>query len=138
MSRKPDVIFLSETRVNSSRIESIRGEIKFDGCFVVDRLAKGWFGAFWKRLRVVTLIKYSLNYVNLEVWVWTFFYRSNLPWVCIKDFNDLLWLEDKREDNLYPLSLLQGFRDVVDNCNLIDISLVGYPFTLENGKGTLI
>jgi hypothetical protein len=41
MSRKPDVIFLSETRVNSSRIESIRGEIKFDGCFVVDRLAKG-------------------------------------------------------------------------------------------------
>jgi hypothetical protein len=44
-------------------------------------------------------------------------------------------LEDKREDNIYPLSLLQGFRDVVDNYNLIDIPLVGYPFTLEKVEG---
>jgi hypothetical protein len=51
MSRKPDVIFFSETRVNSSRIESIRGEIKFDGCFAVDRLTRGWFGCVLERSR---------------------------------------------------------------------------------------
>ena len=51
ISRKSDVIFLSETRVNSSRIESIRGEIKFDGCFAVDRLTRGWFGCILERSR---------------------------------------------------------------------------------------
>ncbi|KAG6772265.1 hypothetical protein POTOM_023665 [Populus tomentosa] len=96
LSRKPDVIFLSETRVDSSIIESIRGEIKFDGCFAVDKLGGGGLAVFWKGLGAVTLIGYSQNHVDLEV----------------VDFNDLLRLEDKRGDNLHPLSLLLGFRDV--------------------------
>jgi len=41
LSRKLDVIFLSMTRVDSSIIESIRGEIKFDRCYVIDRLGRG-------------------------------------------------------------------------------------------------
>lgn len=51
LSRNPNAIFLLETKVDSSRIESIRGEIKFDGCFAVDRLTKGWFGCVLERSR---------------------------------------------------------------------------------------
>jgi hypothetical protein len=38
-------------------------------------------------------------------------------------------LKDKKGDNPHHLSLLQGFKNVVEGCNLIDIPLVGYPFT---------
>ncbi|KAG6770185.1 hypothetical protein POTOM_025857 [Populus tomentosa] len=84
LSRKPDVIFLSETRVDSSIIESIRGEIKFDGSFAVDKLGGGGLAGFWKGLRPVTLIGYSQNHVDLEV------------------IKDLLRLKDKRGDNPHP------------------------------------
>jgi len=68
LSRNPNAIFLSETKVDSSRIESIRGEIKFDECFAVDRLGmRGGLVVFWKGPEIVTLIGYSQNHVNLEV-----------------------------------------------------------------------
>jgi hypothetical protein len=78
------------------------------------------------------------NFPTRELWnlLRALSIRSNLPWVCIGDFNDLLQLEDKKGDNPHLLSLLQGFRNIVEDCNLIDISLMGYPFTWERGKGT--
>jgi hypothetical protein len=78
------------------------------------------------------------NFPTRELWnlLRALSIRSNLPWVCIGDFNDLLQLEDKKGDNPHLLSLLQGFRNIVEDCNLIDISLMGYPFTWERGRGT--
>jgi len=68
LSRNPNAIFLLETKVDSSRIESIRGEIKIDGCFAVDRLGKrGGLVVFWKGSKVVILIRCSQNHVDLEV-----------------------------------------------------------------------
>ncbi|KAK1372326.1 hypothetical protein POM88_028519 [Heracleum sosnowskyi] len=43
---------------------------------------------------------------------------------------------DKRGGGLYPQWLIQGFKDVVEDCALIDMNLVGYPFTWERGYGT--
>ncbi|KAL9405591.1 hypothetical protein Peur_002563 [Populus x canadensis] len=78
LSRNPNATFLSETKVDSSRIESIRGEIKIDGCFAVDRLGRrGGLVVFWKGPEVVILIRYSLNHVDLEV-VGTYFFKWRL------------------------------------------------------------
>jgi hypothetical protein len=68
LSRNPNAIFLLETKVDSSRIESIRGEIKIYGCFAVDKLGKrGGLVVFWKGSKVVILIRCPQNHVDLEV-----------------------------------------------------------------------
>ncbi|KAF2297400.1 hypothetical protein GH714_023119 [Hevea brasiliensis] len=59
---------------------------------------------------------------------------SSLPWVVLGDFNDLLWLEDKRGGVYHPQSLMQGFRDTVARCLLNDIPLLGFQFTWKCGK----
>jgi len=82
---------------------------------------------FWKNLELVSLLSYFNNHVDLSVvgvdkfkWRFTCFYsfperhkrrqswnllralscRSTLSWVCIGDYNDLLWVEDKTRS--YP------------------------------------
>ena len=58
---------------------------------------------------------------------------SDLPWLCLRDFNDMLYSSDKKGRHEHPEWLYQGFRDVMDY-ELIDISLEGYPFTWERGR----
>ncbi|XP_074346132.1 uncharacterized protein LOC141684893 [Apium graveolens] len=41
---------------------------------------------------------------------------------------------DKKGGRLYPSQLIQGFRDVIEDCNLSDMDLIGYPFTWERGS----
>lgn len=50
--------------------------------------------------------------------------------------NNVLSQEDKQGGRLYPIWLLQGFQEVLDDCELMDVPLVGYPFTWELGHGT--
>lgn len=61
---------------------------------------------------------------------------SSLPWVCVGDYNDLLWERDKRGRVDHPPHLFRGFRDVVDECGLIDVALSGHQFTWSRERGT--
>lgn len=54
-----------------------------------------------------------------------------LPWCLIGDMNNVLSQLDKQGGRPYPQYLIQGFRDVVEECNLMDMDLIGYPFTWE-------
>lgn len=44
---------------------------------------------------------------------------------------------DKRGGRPYPNWLLSGFQEVCYECNLLDMELVGYPYTWEKGRGTI-
>ncbi|MCI07323.1 endonuclease/exonuclease/phosphatase family protein [Trifolium medium] len=61
---------------------------------------------------------------------------SQLPWCVIGDFNDLLSQKDKRGVHPHPNWLCTGFRNAVNDCNLTDIYLEGYPFTWIKSGGT--
>ncbi|PNX88188.1 hypothetical protein L195_g044290, partial [Trifolium pratense] len=61
---------------------------------------------------------------------------SQLPWCIIGDFNDILSSDEKRGRNDRPDWLINGFRDAVVDAGLIDIELVGYPFTWFKSLGT--
>lgn len=93
-------------------------------------------------------MNYSLNYINMEVgdnskgnWRLTGFYgipdrskrkdswnllrnlagMSQLPWCIIGDFNNILSADEKRGNVEHPQWLLNGFRNVVIDCNLVNI-----------------
>lgn len=50
--------------------------------------------------------------------------------------NNVIKQEDKKGGRPYPTWLLQGFQDVLEECELYDVKLTGYPFTWERGHGT--
>jgi hypothetical protein len=51
------------------------------------------------------------------------------------DFNDLLSNDEKRSKVDHPPWRIRGFRDAVQDSNLVDLPLIGYPFTWVKGRG---
>ncbi|MCH85996.1 hypothetical protein A2U01_0006849, partial [Trifolium medium] len=51
------------------------------------------------------------------------------------DFNDLLSNEDKRSRVEHTPWRIRGFRSAVQDSNLVDLPLIGYPFTWVRGRG---
>ncbi|KAL8114669.1 hypothetical protein AgCh_021508 [Apium graveolens] len=60
---------------------------------------------------------------------------SDLPWVVIGDFNDMINIADKKGNNSHPQVLLDGFKQTIDDCGLIELDLVGGNYTWEKSKG---
>ena len=61
---------------------------------------------------------------------------SNLPCCCIRDFNDILDQSKKNGLRKQLEWLIQGFRSAVVDAKLMDLALIGSPFTWEIGRGT--
>ncbi|KAK6152770.1 hypothetical protein DH2020_012409 [Rehmannia glutinosa] len=123
----------------------------------------GGLAMSWKDRDEAKLMSYSTNHIDLEIfgrdnskWRLTGFYgfpernrrrqswdslrtlcsKSSRPWCCIGDYNDLLFPYEKRGGKDHPQWLFSGFREVVDDCSLLDLGMIGYPFTWECGRGT--
>ncbi|XP_074352960.1 uncharacterized protein LOC141692122 [Apium graveolens] len=61
---------------------------------------------------------------------------NNLPWCLIGNMNNVLGQVDKRGGRMYPTWLIQGFQTVLEECELADMDMQGYPYTWERGRGT--
>ena len=113
-----------ETVCSRSHLDTVKLKIRYDEIFVVDKLGHIEGLAFmWNKSSKVSLLCYSHNFIDVEVdmegmgeWRITGFYglpessrrhefwqvlrslssKSSLPWICIRDFNDLLNSEEKR------------------------------------------
>ena len=57
--------------------------------------------------------------------------RSNLLWVFMGDFNDLLAQSEKRGGQRHPECLIHGFRDAVNYGGLREVEMSSYQFTWE-------
>ena len=57
--------------------------------------------------------------------------RFNLPWVCVRNFNELLKSSEKRGGSNRSQAQMQLFREVVDECGFIDLGFVGSQFTWQ-------
>jgi endonuclease/exonuclease/phosphatase family metal-dependent hydrolase len=60
--------------------------------------------------------------------------RVDNKWLCLGDFNDILAESEKKGGNRRSFDQLRIGRRVVDDCNLIDMGFLGYPFTWSNGR----
>lgn len=69
---------------------------------------------------------------------WTLLKRlaalSSHPWCCFGDFNEILYLHEKKVGNDRNRNVIADFREAVQACNLVDIGYHGYPYTWSNRR----
>ncbi|XP_074347681.1 uncharacterized protein LOC141686552 [Apium graveolens] len=161
---KPIFVFLSETISFANKIEDLRVKFGFDYCFAVDRVGRsGGLAVLWKQIANCQVAGYSNHHIDMLFmenstvsWrlscyygypertrrreSWSLIRRladiSNVPWCIWGDFNDLLFASDKKGTIAHPQYLLDGFRKVIEECQLDEINLRGGKFTWERGRGT--
>lgn len=60
---------------------------------------------------------------------------SDLPWLCLGDINEVLCPKEHEGIANRSNAQIQGFRDVVDLCMLLDIGYQGRFWTFEKKVG---
>ncbi|CAN0899756.1 hypothetical protein LINGRAHAP2_LOCUS20455 [Linum grandiflorum] len=162
-THRPDVVILLETLVNKCRMEEIRAEVKFGGCFAVDDVGhSGGVCLLWKEVDDARVCAFGRTFITTEVkgvaggsFILTGYYGyphrdqrraswellktiarpPNEAWCCMGDYNDLLSNSEKKGRREHPQSLMDGFRQAVVECGLVDLPLEGYPYTWVRSKG---
>lgn len=123
--KSPTLVFLMETKVNLSKMNKVKQQLSFDGCFSVDALGqKGGLALLWKHEEQVTIINYSQRHISVQIedvltkksWMLASFYREPktskrsiaawlflqalkpplpTPWMAFSDFNEILFQGEK-------------------------------------------
>ncbi|XP_020412490.1 uncharacterized protein LOC18793550 [Prunus persica] len=158
VAKDPMVVFLCETRCKQRNFNSIKEQLGFDYCFVVDAIGlSGGLCLFWKSELNLAIRSSSTHHIDAEVggigdslhWRLTGFYgypatedthlswnllrdlasESRLPWVCMGDFNELLYANEKEGGLIRPVRQMLAFRDAISDCHLDDMGFEGATFT---------
>lgn len=61
--------------------------------------------------------------------------NSSFLWLLIGDFNDIVECYEKRGLHPQPSWLMEGFRQVIEDCHLCDLGMEGYKFTWSRSRG---
>lgn len=161
-SHKPDLLCLSETLADSNKISALASKLGFVNFHSVDKQGRGGgLALFWRHNLLCNVFDSSNNHIDVIIkennggdWRLTWFYGypererrqaswdfirslasvSQLSWCVFRDFNDMLYVSDKKGKNKHPQSLLDGFRNAVEDSSLIEVDLKGGDFTWEKSK----
>ena len=150
-------MFLAETWAEEVRLRRLCSDLKFDHCWV--GLSAGKMGCLvllWKNSVQVEVVLSSPNHIDALVGVdpvdqWRFIgvygyanstrkletwcllrclhRKYTLPWMCAGDFNELLWSHEKLGLGPRQDCKMKEFRDVLDECGLMDLGYAGDKFT---------
>ena len=159
-NKGPMLIFLMEIKVEKSVLVRIGRKMQYNNCFEVPRHNTGGVLAlFWAVDSNVDVQSFLDNHIDAiinhgvdDAWRFTGFYgdpetanwenswsmlrrlssRFTLPSVCIGDFNEILYADEKQGWLDRPERQMLGFCDALDFCKLKDLGYNGYPFTWCN------
>ncbi|XP_019163454.1 PREDICTED: uncharacterized protein LOC109159798 [Ipomoea nil] len=162
--KRPSLVFIIETKATANKVEETRIRMGFEGLLSVDRTGMGGgLALFWRDKNMVSILSYSESHIDAVVslpgkpdWRMTGFYgnpdqskrhlswdflrelknRSQLPWFVIGDFNDISCQSEKRGPHPQSSALIEGFNDALEDCQLMDLGMLGSRFTWERGRGT--
>ena len=138
----PAVVFLSETKLSSREFQKIRTKLGDFHGIAVDSMGRSGGLALWQKEIDVVLSSMLVHHVDVivrdglggEEWRCTGFYgwpevqnrhlswrlletlapQSLLPWLCIGDFNEILFSHEKKGGNDRADWQMMNFRRVVD------------------------
>ncbi|KAG5528802.1 hypothetical protein RHGRI_029458 [Rhododendron griersonianum] len=160
---RPSIVFLMETKNNKVFLEAFRRSLRFDYASYVDPVGHAGGLALWWKSEVTLDIEISsknivhtlvLNNDGSQPWAATFIYgcpyregreqvwedlrrigrSEKFPWLCMGDFNEVLSSTDKRGGNLPSHRRLGSFRDMLNDCGLVDLEFKGPKFTWRNNR----
>ena len=60
--------------------------------------------------------------------------KPHLPWLCMGDFNDILFIEEKRGGRVSSHGQVQAFKDVLDVCGFVDLGFTSPEFTWQGNR----
>ena len=161
-SKRPRMLFLSETLLNREGMETIRRKLSYGSCFAVDnRGHSGGLALLWDDCVTVTLLSFSNNHIDVVVENWgddkwrfteiygfpesnnkratwnlmrSLYVQATYPWCMGGDFNCMLRRDEKCGGVPVPDSVLQGFRDAVSDCHLSDLRVSGFKYTWRRAR----
>ncbi|CAL1407745.1 unnamed protein product [Linum trigynum] len=59
-------------------------------------------------------------------------FQLSLPWLVVRDFNQIISFDEKRGGNIDGEVAIQDFANVLAEVGLEDLGYVGYPYTWDN------
>jgi hypothetical protein len=161
-AKAPSAVFLIETWSNEDYLEILRCNLQFSNKFVVHSNKKGGgLALLWNVDLNVSIKSYSHNHIDAvinegmsDAWRLTGVYGApethnrpktwdllrkldglfQLPWCCLGDFNEVVKLEEMCGRFRRPEKQMQAFRNVLDDCGLVDLGFHGFPFTWCNNR----
>jgi exonuclease III len=160
---EPDILFLSETKMDMKGMERIKIALNMQHMEVKDCEGRsGGLAIFWKgsvKLKVNPLM--TRYHIDADVtgddgfvWRLTGVYgesksgekektwrllkilhgQSNLPWVCMGDFNEILFASEKQGGQDRSQASMDKFRSALEFCELDDLGFSGDPYTWRNNS----
>ncbi|KAF5449841.1 hypothetical protein F2P56_030246 [Juglans regia] len=158
----PDLVFLQETKMRAQAMTTCKYKFGFVNCFFVDCVGRsGGLSLLWKREISVSISSFSRYHIDaciqesdLAEWRFTGVYghpdasnryltwnlmrtlcpSTSGPWLVGGDFNEVLYLHEKRGGRPWPYAQLENFRAVMEDCALQDLGFQGPRFTWCNGR----
>jgi hypothetical protein len=161
--KKPNLVFLIETKLRTAKLEKIRIRTGFNSAFGVDSVGRsGGLALLWSEDSRVEIQNYSRRHVNALVslsssgpkWIFTGFYGNpepwkrheswsllkflstsiSLPWLCVGDFNEIM--DESERSGIFRSSRRQMviFRETMDFCQLQDMGFSGPKYTWCNRR----
>uniref|UniRef100_A0A2N9GDB5 Reverse transcriptase domain-containing protein n=1 Tax=Fagus sylvatica TaxID=28930 RepID=A0A2N9GDB5_FAGSY len=143
-------------------LERLRCQLQFENKFVANSRNKGGgLCLLWKKEIKLRVNSYSHSHIDAivnenqqDTWRFTGFYgapethkrdeswnllrrlnsQMTVPWCCMGDFNELVRIEEKQGSHNRSERQMQLFRDVLDECGLVDLGFSGPRFTWTNNR----
>lgn len=161
-THSPDIIFISESKMTSSKCNRWRYQLGFNGQFVVDAEGKsGGLILLWKDTIEVLVSSFSRGHIdclicwegrqwrftgfyghpdrNLRKWSWKLLNRlhqdlskQSTPWLVGGDFNEILFQADKIGGKPRESQAMEEFAEALMRCGLKDLQERGAPPTWFN------
>lgn len=160
----PNVLFLSETKMDGKRMEKLKWMLGMSNMVLKDCYGKsGGLAMLWKKEINLELHNYSRYHIDVVVierdgfkWRFTGLYgepskekrwktwkllrilkeQLSLTWLCAGDFNEILYNHEKRGGPARAQNQMDNFRMALDDCELRDLGFVGDKFTWRNHSHT--
>lgn len=158
----PDILFLSETKLDKARMEWWRWKMGLTGMVVKDCEGQsGGLALFWKSFLKVSAGLKSRYHIDATIteedgfeWRFTGIYgepkleekvktwkllrtirhHSDKPWICMGDFNEILTQGEKEGGVDRPQVYLDRFKEALEECNLHDLGFLGDCYTWRNNN----
>ena len=155
----PVVLCLIETQISSDRAEALAGSLGFDHSYAIGSLGRsGGIAVYWNDVVEIEVLDFSRYHIDTQVKGLaqdlirvTFVYgeaqvseryktwdtlksiagNSGLPWLALGDFNEVLHQTKHDGVNRRSQDQMDGFRDALDVCGLVDLGFKGRRWTFE-------